>query len=149
MYIFEEITKDDGGIFASWLEQESINKWLGGIEDWYKYFEYADSNQEYFLFKASLDDKIIAKIAIEIIDEIGYISYMINPGEHNKGHGKKILKLFLRDMNRLIDRKIKRIEAGIDADNAASRRCFESCGFKLKEIDEDGFMDYIYNIEDN
>ena len=143
---FEEIKKEDGDILASWLEQESINKWMGGIKDWHKYFD-AVKSPDYFLFKVSLDGKIIGEIGLEIIDEVGYVSFMINPDEHNKGHGKKILKLFLENISRLIGKKIKYIEAGIDADNIASKRCFESCGFELKEIDEDGFMDYIYNIE--
>lgn len=147
MYIFEKITKEDGDIFASWLDDKRINKWVSGIDNWYKYFEWADSEPNQFLIKVLFEDKIIGEISLEIIDETGYISYMINPDEQSKGHGKKILNLFLSQISLIINKKIKHIEAGVSPDNIASKSCFESCGFEFKEIDEDGFIDYIYNLE--
>jgi len=148
MYIFKEITKEDCEIFGSWLKHEDINKWIG-IDDWDKYFDFVNSEPDYFLIKALLDNKIIGEIALEIIDEIGYIAMMINPDEQSKGHGRKILVLFLQQINQIIDRNIKYIESGIFSDNIASKKCFESAGFKFAKNGDDGEMLYIYDIENN
>ena len=144
MYILQEITRDDNNIFTSWLEYKNINEWMGGIEDWAKYFEYVNSEPDYFLVKAVLDNKIIGAIWLEIIDGIGYIGIMVNPDEQNKGHGTKILSLFLQQINKIIKRDIKQIHYDVDPKNIASRRCCEKCGFEFAEKDEDGFMNYIY-----
>jgi len=146
MYIFQKITKDDGDIFASWLEHENINKWLGGIDDWAKFFEYVNSEPDYFLIKALLDNKIIMEIGLEIIDGAGHIGIMVNPDEQNKGHGKKILSLFLQQINQIIKRNIKYIYAYVDPNNIASRRCFAGCGFEYTGLDDDYMEEYIYKL---
>ncbi|MCL1859756.1 MAG: GNAT family N-acetyltransferase [Oscillospiraceae bacterium] len=146
MYIFEEIVKNDNDIFDSWLKRKNINKWLGGIDDWYKYFEYVNSTPDYFLIKALFDNKIIGAITLEIIEETGNISFMVNPDEQNKGHGRKILSLFLRQINQIIKRDIKCINAYIEPNNIASKRCFESCGFKYMGLDDEDMEEYIYNL---
>ena len=148
MYIFEEIRKDDCGLFNSWLKHEKINEWIG-IDDYFDYFEAINPNPDYFLIKASFDNKIIGEIGLEIIDEVGYIALMINPGEQSKGHGRKILELFMCRLNQIIGRKIKHVEAGIFPDNAASKRCFESAGFRFVKNGGDGEMLYVYDIENS
>jgi len=147
MYIFTEVTQEDGEIFDSWLKHENVKEWMSGIEDWFKYFEFANSEPDYFLIKFLFENKIIGVIMLEITGETGSIAIIINPDEQNKGHGKKILNLFLREINKIINRTVKSIYAGILPDNIASKRCFESCGFELKGIDEDGFMEYVYSIK--
>ena len=145
MYIFEKVVKEDGDIFASWLKHESVDDWIG-IDDWYRYFEYVSSTPDYFLIKVLVENKIIGVICLEIIDETGYISYIINPEEQHKGHGKRTLNLFLEQINKFINRKFKYICAGIFPDNIASKRCFESCGFKFSKNGDDGEMIYIYSL---
>ena len=147
MYIFKKITKDDNDIFDSWLKHKSINKWLGGIEDWVKYFDFVDSNSDYFLIKFLFENKIIGVIGLEFGEQTeNIILIMVNPEEQNKGHGKKILSLFLRQINKIIKRDIKCIHAYVDPNNIASRRCFKSCGFEYMGLDDDDMEEYICNL---
>ncbi|MCL2773885.1 MAG: GNAT family N-acetyltransferase [Oscillospiraceae bacterium] len=146
MYLFKEVVKEESSIFDSWLKHESVNKWLGGIDNWFDYFEFANANPDYFLIKVLLENNIVGVIMLEITGETGYISLTINPVEQHKGHGKRILSLFLQQIHKIIKRDIKYIESGIFPDNIVSRRCFESCGFKFTENGEDGEMIYIYNL---
>ena len=147
MYIFEETTKNDCFILDSWNKHENIKEWIG-IEDWFEYLEYTNSNPDYFVINALYHNDIISSICMEIIEEIGYISIMVNPEEHSKGHGKKILSLFLQKMSQIVNRKIKYIQAGIDPENVVSKRCFESVGFEFDKNGEDGEMIYLYEIKE-
>ena len=146
MYLFEEVAQEDNNIFDSWLKHENVNKEIA-IDDWHKYFEYANSDPDYFLIKVLFENKIIGVIGLAIEEQTGYIMFIINPDEQNKGHGKKILNLFLQQINHIMKREIKYIYAGIFPNNIASRRCFESCGFEFTENSEDGDMQYIYNYK--
>ena len=148
MYKFEKITKDDCAVFSSWMEHKIVRDWIA-VDDWGKYFEIVSTEPDYFLIKALFDDKIIAEIALEIIEEVGHIAIMLNPNEQSKGHGKKILKLFCEKAVGIIGREFKYIEAGIFPDNIASKRCFEGAGFKFSKDGDDGEMIYIYDIENN
>jgi RimJ/RimL family protein N-acetyltransferase len=84
----------------------------------------------------------------EVIEKTGHIALIINPEHQNKGHGKKILKKFIDEVNTIINIPINKIHAGIELHNTSSIRCFEACGFLSGGINEDGEIEYIINIKD-
>ena len=146
MYKFERITEADGAVFDAWLKDGRVGDWIG-IDDWFDFFGIVGDSPEHFLIKISLGGKIIGEIELEIDDEDGnlaYIAMMVAPDEQCKGHGKRILSEFLRDVRGITGRDIKYIEAGIMPDNIASRRCFEGCGFKFTEQGHGGELLYVY-----
>jgi len=145
MYVYEEVIREDGEIFDLWLKHENVKKWIR-IDDWFQYFDFVKSQPNYYLIKFIFENKIIGVIGLEIVKETGNITIIVDPEEQNKGHGKRILSLFLKKIKKIIKKKIKNVYSGVYTDNIASKRCCESCGFKLTGIDEDGFMEYIYDL---
>jgi RimJ/RimL family protein N-acetyltransferase len=79
------------------------------------------------------------RLAGEDADEV---SMAVAPGQRGAGIGGAMLKAACAETHAHV------IRASVRADNQASRRLFESCGFAPRGSAEPGFLRYVRQIED-
>ncbi|MFF5995104.1 GNAT family N-acetyltransferase [Lysinibacillus sp. KU-BSD001] len=76
-------------------------------------------------------------------DFIGSVALVVKPSLRKKGYGRLIIEktMLLPEMS-----VIKKWFAGIEADNFACIKCFQSIGYKLENTqpDEDGYYSLIH-----
>lgn len=70
------------------------------------------------------------------------LTYVVDPGRWREGYGAALVRAVLGH-SEVADARV--FVAGIDADNAASRRCVEACGFTL-DRDEPDWQDTVYYL---
>jgi RimJ/RimL family protein N-acetyltransferase len=73
----------------------------------------------------------------------GTIAFAVNPALRQRGYGTAILRALL---TRPEAARLHQIDAAVEPDNTASRRCLVMAGFVLLSDcpDDDGFLHYIY-----
>ena len=79
------------------------------------------------------------RLADQDADEV---SIAVAPGQRRTGIGGAMLKAACTETH------ARAIRASVRADNQASRRLFESCGFALQGRAEPGFLCYVRQVED-
>jgi len=91
------------------------------------------------------DSQAIAYVDLEIHrkENLDWIGLAVKPELRRQWFGKKILQEYLSSPFAL---EFNEIWAGIDYDNIASRKCFESVGFKEKRSkpDDEGIIDFVF-----
>ena len=76
------------------------------------------------------------------IYEIGINPIVINPQFQGKGYGKAVVRDLVTNCAEIIGGKVDSIDAGIDVENVASRKVFESLGFEVYGGADDGLFLY-------
>jgi len=117
--------------FQTWCERCAINAQKTEIEDGWKVPE-----SIYWLY---VDGKPVGmgKLRHALTDSLrvagGHIGYAIAPGERNRGYGKLLLKLLLREAAK---KGIERALVTIHNDNIASIRVALGCGGVIEQVNE-------------
>lgn len=142
--LFRPLAESDLAELSRWHQDPELANRYGG-SDWpKKVWEIMrkDSNRQCSI--VSRDDEPIGYVDIELHpdEHLMWIGIAVKPELRKQGIGKKILETFLSTP---IVQQYREVWAGIEHDNVASRRCFESVGFTAKnsEPDEEGIIDYV------
>ncbi|HEK9103800.1 TPA: GNAT family N-acetyltransferase [Bacillus pseudomycoides] len=134
---------DDMNIMVSWFEDSEVHKRLGGMLPLQEWYSFAKDNKSYNIWVAEQEGKIIGISMVEIEEGTGSIALLIDPSLRGKGLGKEIIRktMLLGEM-----KDLKKWFAGIEMDNIACLKCFESNGYSYEDIrpDEDGYYSLIY-----
>lgn len=127
-------TGEDSETILSWrndkdTRENSFSKEEISLETHNRWFEkkLADPGCKMYILEDHGDR--LGSIRIDILDEkgkIGEISYMIAPDKRRHGYGRKILELIEKKAR---ETGIEVLTGLVKADNPASCRCFENCGY--------------------
>lgn len=122
----------------TWFNDTEVKKRLGGLLPLEKWFANVKNNAQYFILLAHSNTQVVGLAIVDIEDSKGNIAIVTQPDLRNKGVGKQVIK---KVMNLPEMHQVKKWYAGIEADNSASLRCFQSVGYILEnsEPDEDGY----------
>ena len=101
------------------IDPYSHIKWFRG--------KLADENCELFILTDG--EKKLGHIRVDINDNTGTISYMINPTHRGKGYGTEMIRL----LDAAVDKRVSVLSALVEKDNAASQKCFERNGYERRE----------------
>ena len=137
--------QSDLTILQSWFEDEELSKRLGGILPLQQYFDFVQSDPNYFAWKAMRGDAPIGAVFIQVEpSEPQSFGFLVKPDLRSRGYGQLILQ---RLMIQPEVASVKEWKVGIESDNIASQRCLASVGFVPESGVEDkqGFLQYIYN----
>ncbi|MNW31156.1 hypothetical protein D3C74_80640 [compost metagenome] len=137
---FEE---KDIGMIEPWFRDHEVQLRLEGMGPLGKWFHCVKQNSDYYVWLAIENDQTVGMAMVEAESNvIGNVALVVNPSLWSRGYGRAILKkvLFLPEMD-----FIKKWVAGIEEDNTASLKCFQSEGFSFEgsQTDEDGFYSLI------
>ena len=133
MYL-RKATIDDAMDILAWRNDPqtraaSFNKEEIDTDSHLKWFEgkLADENCELFILTDG--EKKLGHIRVDINDNTGTISYMINPTHRGKGYGTEMIRL----LDAAVDKRVSVLSALVEKDNAASQKCFERNGYERRE----------------
>ncbi len=133
MYL-RKATIDDAMDILAWRNDPqtraaSFNKEEIDTDSHLKWFEgkLADENCELFILTDG--EKKLGHIRVDINDNTGTISYMINPTHRGKGYGTEMIRL----LDASVDKRVSVLSALVEKDNAASQKCFERNGYERRE----------------
>ena len=101
------------------IDPDSHIKWFRG--------KLADENCELFILTDG--EKKLGHIRVDINDNTGTISYMINPTHRGKSYGTEMIRL----LDAAVDKRVSVLSALVEKDNAASQKCFERNGYERRE----------------
>jgi RimJ/RimL family protein N-acetyltransferase len=139
------ITEEDLSELEQWHADSRVKDRYGGADWPRKLFQFTkrDSNRTYWI--AWENEKRIGYVDCEVKDATAWIGLVVNPAMHNQGHGKNILRSFLRLP---FVQPLKEVRAGIEEDNEPSLRCFQGARFtRLDEKpDHEGIINFSYNL---
>lgn len=85
-----------------------------------------------------------AQLRLDLLGQEAEISYSVAAAERGKGIGTLLIQTAVSYAGNLSG--IRTLTAGVLPDNAASRRIFEKCGFRLFS-EEPGKLLYIYKLK--
>lgn len=101
------------------IDPDSHIKWFRG--------KLADENCELFILTDG--EKKLGHIRVDINDNTGTISYMINPEHRGKGYGTEIIKL----LDGAVSNRVSKLAALVEKGNTASQKCFERNRYERSE----------------
>lgn len=113
-------------------------------QDHLKWFESKLRDDSSLLFIVS-ESQDVGLIRFEMLNNEWFCGIVVAPDSRGKGFGKLILGLGLEQARK---RKIGRVFAKIKNGNISSVKIFESCGFNLKQSDND-ILEYEWSIDEN
>jgi len=142
---FESLTPADREVIRGWHAHEAVKRWCF-IDDWDAYFALPEGNPGCYMFKASLDGKLLGFFHLEMDGGEGHLLLIVDPAAHHRGIGRRLLGEFLKRAPGLTGGDPSVIVANICPGNATSIRCFEACGFRLRGKDADGDLRYEYRM---
>ena len=130
-------------MFQSWFQDGELSRRVE--EPSQRYLDYVATNPRQYVCVAYEGDIAIGFIVFGLEDE-GPASFMffVRPDLRHQGYGKRILATALAAPE-VAD--IDVWEAGIEPDNAASRRCLEAIGFTDQGRDPEwpDYLRYVYD----
>ncbi|MED4531840.1 GNAT family N-acetyltransferase [Metabacillus fastidiosus] len=144
MCVFEN---QDIETIETWFEDFEIRRRLEGILPLRKWYEYVKENTEYFVWIALENKQSVGIVMVELEENhTGSIALAVNPFLRNKGYGKVLIE---RTMALPVLNSVEKWFAGIEEDNIACLKCFQSIGYSFENIqpDEDGYYSLIYLVE--
>ncbi|WP_251035104.1 GNAT family N-acetyltransferase [Paenibacillus polymyxa] len=141
-------TERDLAMLEDWFKDAEVHRRLEGmlpLGDWYRHVE---QHPGYDVWVAFSEGEAVGVIMIEREGQnTGSIAIVVNPSIRGKGYGRAVVgkAMQLPELG-----TIYKWYAGIEADNAACLKCFQSAGFVLENEapDEDGYFSlwHIANI---
>ncbi|MGN9867014.1 GNAT family N-acetyltransferase [Bacillus swezeyi] len=141
---FRLFQKEDIEWLQTWFEDGEVQKRLEGMMPLHDWYNFVEENENYQVWAALQDGKPVGAVMVEVEEGFtGNIALLVDPFLRSKGYGKAIIKrtVQLSEMSR-----IKKWFAGIEEDNHACLRCFQSIGYSFEsdQPDEDGYYSLIY-----
>ena len=130
-------------MFQSWFQDGELSQRVEGPSQ--RYLDYVATNPRQYACIAYEGDIAVGFIVFGLEDE-GPASFMffVRPDLRHQGYGKRILATALAAPE-VAD--IDVWEAGVEPDNAASRRCLEAIGFTEQGRDPEwpDYLRYVYD----
>lgn len=117
-----------------------ISRFIGINEK--NYFNYVTTTENVFYFKVYKDDRLVATVHCEIIDETLYLSLMVIPDFQKQGIGTAVLYDI---QHRVLPLTFIHIKVSIDKLNTASLHLFQKMNFTKISEDVD-LIDFIWSI---
>ncbi|MCC2252414.1 GNAT family N-acetyltransferase [Virgibacillus sp. AGTR] len=141
MRLFEE---EDIKTVQEWFNDHEIQNRLEGMLPLMEWFNNIKENTQYFVWLTLECNQPVGIVMVEIEEDCtGSIALAVKPSLRNKGYGRLFIEktMLLPDMQ-----SIKRWYAGIEEDNVACLKCFQSVGFTLQHTqpDKHGFYSLIH-----
>ncbi len=140
------MTQDYLPMLEEWFEDDELQHRFGGMLPLQKFWDYVQSEPGYFWWVALDGDRPVgmAFMQIEPGEPQGF-GFFVSPSQRRQGYGTRILKRLLA---RPEAASATVWQAGIEADNFASRRCVAALGFTPdgNGPDDEGFLQYIYEV---
>lgn len=127
----------------AWFEDKELSKRLGGMLPLHKYFDYVQSESNYFAWMALEGDTPAGAAFMQIEPgEPQSFGFLVKPELRSRGYGRRILQKLI------VQPEVsgaKEWKVGIESDNIASQRCLASVDFVPESgiVDEEGFLQYI------
>lgn len=127
-----------------WFKDFEIQRRLEGMLPLNEWYNFIHKNENYYVWLAFENEQPVGMVMVEIEDDfIGSIALVVKPSLRNKGYGRSMIEktMILPEMS-----CIKKWYAGIEEDNFACIKCFQSIGYTVENVqpDEDGFYSLIY-----
>lgn len=143
----QPFTEHELPLLQNWFKDTEVQQRLEGmlpLEEWYGH---VSQHPGYGVWVAFSQKEAVGIIMIEQEEQnTGSIAIVVNPSVRGKGYGKAVIgkALNLPEME-----MINKWYAGIEADNTACLKCFESAGFRPEHAvpDEDGYFSLWYITE--
>lgn len=135
----EQLQKEHLSILQMWFRDSEVQKRMEGMEPLEEWYGHVKENDAYFVWIAFSGEQPVGVAMVEREGEnAGSVGLIVNPALRHRGYGKVLLR---ETMKREEVQGVRRWIAGIEADNHACLRCFESVGYeKVTPVpDEDGF----------
>lgn len=128
----------------TWFEDAELRRRLGGMLPLQKYFDYVQSEADYFAWMALEGDTPVGAAFIQVEPgEPQSFAFLVNPGLRSQGYGRLIVQQLMARPEAAL---VEVWKVGIEPDNLASQRCLASVGFGLENRaeDEEGFLQYVF-----
>jgi RimJ/RimL family protein N-acetyltransferase len=129
---------------ATWFADGESQRRLGGmlpLQGWFARMRTSPGRYEWL---ALVRGRPVGLVSVEVYaDKSASVALLIDPARRRQGYGTHIMRAVLA---RPEVARLARVEAGIEVDNLAGRRCAEAAGFVLlhPEPDGDGFLTLVY-----
>jgi GNAT superfamily N-acetyltransferase len=136
--------QSDLSTLQSWFEDKELSTWLGGTLPLQPYFDYVQSEINYFAWMAREGDTPVgaAFMQVEPLEPQGF-AFLVKPELRSRGYGRLIVQKLMAQPEASAAKDWK---VGIKVGNIASQRCLASVGFMPESgvADEEGFLQYTY-----
>lgn len=138
---FQRLGLPERELYAKWFSDPELNRRVSApTEQWLRHVN-TEGNFAWLVYEGP---EAVGQVQLDTCsDQTGSVDLVVNPALRGRGYGSRILANFLsRDEAACL----REIEAWIEADNAASLRCFQKAGFAAQrsEPDENGLIVYAY-----
>lgn len=142
MRIFKE---NDIETLQTWFEDSEVQRRLDGmlpLHEWFKYVK-ASTGYQVWMGLGESGQSIGIIMVEQDTDFTGNIALIVNPILRGKGYGRALIE---QVMVLSETQSIKKWFAGIEEDNIACLKCFQSVGYLFEDSkpDEDGYYSLIY-----
>ena len=143
--ILVSMQQRDLRILQSWFDDAELKKRLGGLLPLQRYFDYVQSEPNYFAWTAMEGETSIGALFLQVqTHEPTSFGFLVDPAVRSCGYGRSLLRKLM------VQPEVARIEkwrVGVESDNLASQRCMQAVGFMLESDveDEDGFLQYTFD----
>lgn len=145
--VFDPMTQHYLPLLEKWFEDAELRRRLGGMLPLQNFFDYVQSEPDYFWWVAVDADRPVgmAFMQIEPGEPQGF-GFFVRPDLRRRGYGTRILKM-LPARPEAASATVWQV--GIEADNFASQRCVAALGFVPdgNGPDAGGFLQYFYHRE--
>ena len=123
-------TIEDAEMILSWRNDEvtRANSFSGDVityEAHMEWFRKKLADENCYLYIMTDDDECVGQARIDVVNDIGEISYMTAPGKRGKGYGRKIISLCEDAPNG----GVRAYMGLVQKENEASRKCFLQNGY--------------------
>ena len=139
---FQRMDRNGLETFAAWFADAELRRRISApTETWFRYVSTGADNFAWLVYE---EGRAVGQVSLDTFpDQTGSMSLAVNPELRTRGYGGRILRAFLAQEEIA---PLGAIVACIEADNAASLRCFRGCGFvALTEgPDPHGLIEHVY-----
>lgn len=127
-----------------WFNDFEVQRRLEGITPINEWFNNINNNAHYFVWLAFENEQPVGMVMVEREDDFtGNVALVVKPSLRNKGYGRSIIE---KVMSLPETKFVKKWFAGIEEDNLACIKCFQSIGYAFESAhpDEDGYYSLIH-----
>lgn len=126
-------------MLEDWFKDAEVQQRLEGMLPLGEWYEHVERHPGYHVRIAYAEREVVGIIMLEQDEQnTGSIAIVVKPSVRNQGYGRAMLE---KAMQLPELRTIHKWYAGIEADNVACLKCFQTAGFVLENEapDEDGY----------
>ena len=143
-YLFVPLADDGFQIYSSWFAADDVRQWVTPpTRQWFEYVRNTAGCHAWLV--CANDGSAVGHVQLdEEADGRASIGLMVKPEARSQHHGQNILRALLA---RPEIAHLHTLEARVQPDNVASRRCCLAAGFVQADASpgEDGFLKLVYN----